>query len=470
MGIYILLNRYYFQTRRGRSNQFKERRRIIEKLLKSNMFYGFFSPVCYYLDGIELVKKEINENETSKEIFLKIKEIYNKVRFDYFEFSSKINLYHNDDLDELLIPVKIKVRKLRNIQGHITIEFDSEKSDFNDFFIGSEKYAVLNKKNIIGLIKSLNQTALGTVTYLFKKVNIGKNAFPFENVKVAFFFWRNRNIDAYKDVMMFREQVRKELSKVDLKKLSLRERNKNQKYINELIKPYDLYYIPSKTLNELTINLVLKHTHLLDDYFQSKALVEQNSYSLQTPSGSDELLFPILYEMNLKINQVFKLKIPKKSDVDELMTEGLFEVFKDKTEYFKNLSKRKEELLDKFNNYYQDKLRKILTLTEDWDENDSTRYNIVTLTKSKIFVESILENFLLLYNIELDLPRIFPGINSDIDVEWKNEKFQLLISFPEKKDELAGLYGDNFSDDVIKYDFKTGDPHIRLLAWLKRQI
>ncbi len=470
MGIYILLNRYYFQTRRGRYKHFKERRRIIESLINSEMFEGFNSPICFFLKGIKVIQKKIEENISFKDALRKIKINYNEEGFDFFEFKSNVYLYQNENLDLLEIPVKIKVRKERNQQGHIIIEFDSNDYDFNEFFLGSEKNAILNKNKIIDLIKSLNQTALGTVTHLFRKVNIGKDAFPFENVKNAFFIWRNKDVDAFRDVMMFREQIRKEIKKIDLKKLNLRERNRIQKIINDMFKPYDLFYVPRITLDKLTMNLVLKHTHLIDEYFQTKAIVEQNSYSLQTPSGSTELLFPILYDMNLKINQVYDLKIPKKSDMDEQMREGLFEVFKDKEEYFLNLEKRKRDLLSKFDKYYLKKLSQILNLDQYWDESNLKKYKKKTLEKAKQFLRSLLENFLLLYNLELDLPRIFPGINGDIDIEWKNDKFQLLISIPEKENELAGLYGDNFRKDVIKFDFNASEPNLRLLAWLKRQI
>ena len=43
MGIYILLNRYYFQTRKGKAKEFIERKRIIQKLIKSQIFKGFSS-------------------------------------------------------------------------------------------------------------------------------------------------------------------------------------------------------------------------------------------------------------------------------------------------------------------------------------------------------------------------------------------------------------------------------------------
>lgn len=470
MGIYILLNRYYFQTRRGRYKHFKERKRIIENIINSDMFKGFESPICFFIKGVKVIQKKIEENISYTDALREFKNNYNKEGFDHFEFKSNIRLYQNENLDLLEIPVKIKVRKKKNLQGHLIIEFDSKQYEFNEFFLGSEKSAIQNKNKVTELINSLNQTALGTITYLFRKVNIGKDAFPFENVKNAFFIWRNKDIDAFRDIMMFRAQLRKEIKKIDLKQLNLRERNRIQKIINDMVKPYDLFYVPRITLDKLTMNIVLKHTHLLDEYFQTKAVVEQNSYSLQTPRGSNELLFPILYDMNLKINQVYSLKIPKKSDMDELMREGLFEVFKDKDEYLLNLTKRKEVLLSKFDKYYIKKLNMILNLDQNWDEYNSKKYKQRTLDKANKFLRLLLENFLLLYNLELELPRIFPGMNGDIDIEWKNDKFQLLISIPEKENELAGLYGDNFRKDVIKFDFNINEPNLRLLAWLKRQI
>lgn len=88
--------------------------------------------------------------------------------------------------------------------------------------------------------------------------------------------------------------------------------------------------------------------------------------------------------------------------------------------------------------------------------------------KAKSFLISLIQDFWMLYNLELDLPMIFPGIDGDIDIEWKNKKFQLLISIPEKDDNLAGLYGSDYAEDEIELDFDSTKKNLRLLSWLKR--
>jgi len=99
-------------------------------------------------------------------------------------------------------------------------------------------------------------------------------------------------------------------------------------------------------------------------------------------------------------------------------------------------------------------------------------YNIETLEKVKSFLISLIKNLRIHHNLEIDLPMIFPNTNGDIrdiDIEWKNDNFQLLISIPENK-ELAGLYGNNYAEDEIEFDFDITKINVKLLLWLKKQL
>ena len=215
--------------------------------------------------------------------------------------------------------------------------------------------------------------------------------------------------------------------------------------------------------------VVLKHTYIIDDFIRREAVVEGGSYALQTPHGSLDTLYPLFYKMHEKINKVYEKKIPTKSIINKQMVDGFLEVFKGKTVYNEQLEKKKKEMLKKIKNQINIKIIDIALLEDDWDGYGYKAYLMKTLKKAKYFLLSLREYFWALYQQELRLPLIYPGINGDIDIEWKNNKFQLLISIPESE-ELAGLYGNDYGDDEIKIDFDINTPNLGLLAWLKRQL
>lgn len=101
-------------------------------------------------------------------------------------------------------------------------------------------------------------------------------------------------------------------------------------------------------------------------------------------------------------------------------------------------------------------------------EIEKEKIKKVKLKKVKLFLVKLFEDLLRLYNIKPEFPMIFSGIDGDVDLEWKNDNFQLLLSIPEG-DELAGLYGNNYGDDEIKIDFDVKTPNLELYEWIKRQ-
>lgn len=112
----------------------------------------------------------------------------------------------------------------------------------------------------------------------------------------------------------------------------------------------------------------------------------------------------------------------------------------------------------------------ILELEENWDGEGSSSYKKTTVERAKTFLDALLERFLSLYKFDLELPHILPGIDGEIDLEWKSLSFQLLISIPEVETELAGAYGYNYSKDKIKIDFDPLEIKKELIAWLGRQV
>ena len=126
-------------------------------------------------------------------------------------------------------------------------------------------------------------------------------------------------------------------------------------------------------------------------------------------------------------------------------------------------------MIEILNQYIKRKMKEILNLKPNWNGEGIKSYKEETVNRAKKFLISLVQDFQILYNLELDIPMIFPGIDGDIDIEWKNDKSQLLISVPENKESLAGLYGSDYVEDEIQIDFDITEKNTRLLSWLERQ-
>ena len=469
MGIYIKFNHYYFRTKGV--DKFTEIKRLFSSLIKSEMFEAIHSLTYKYYAGIEKKIEDLPNIRNFQEIFNAMKEKYSKPEFYECKVKSAINLLKDNTFETIKIPISIKIWRKIQKKGHIAIEFVDNKDQFNSYFIGNTKWAKRNKQNLINTIKGLNKDRLGLHnTELIAKINIGQNAFPFENVKDAFFIWRNTPESAYKDIMQFRQQLKTQYRTINLYDFPKNQQKEIIKIREEMLKPYDLYYIPKKDLDMLTMNLVLHLTRLIDDYIRPKVIIERGSYSIKTPDGSSELLYPILYDINLKINKVYKKKIPTKYIINEEVKEGFYEEFTTPFEYIKEMEERGIKLVETLSEHIKKRMNKILELRDNWNGEGSKSYNAETLKKAKRFLISLIKDFWMLYNLELDIPMIFPGIAGDIDIEWKNKKFQLLISIPEKDEKLSGLYGSDYAEDEIELDFDITKTNLRLLSWLKRQM
>lgn len=86
-----------------------------------------------------------------------------------------------------------------------------------------------------------------------------------------------------------------------------------------------------------------------------------------------------------------------------------------------------------------EKARKfILSLEDDWDEEGARAFKEETFERVILIVKKILSLTKL-----TQFPNISPSSEGDIDIHWKNEKFELLIGIPEDPEEPFGYYGDD---------------------------
>lgn len=107
-----------------------------------------------------------------------------------------------------------------------------------------------------------------------------------------------------------------------------------------------------------------------------------------------------------------------------------------------------------------------IKLKKDVNKIKNEKYKEETIDMTLIFLTNLFETTES-QGIQLPLPILFPGMEGDIDIEWITKDFRLLISIPENKKELAGLYGRRKSGSEIKLSFKFNKIYKELIEWLR---
>jgi len=390
---------------------------------------------------------------------------YNNPNFISFELFGEIELLYESEKQRR--PIKITVSHDKEAYGHIMIEFTKKKSEFNRYFLGTSKEAKSNRNLLFEAIKNLHWEKLKYKTSLIRRINVGFDSYPFEKVRKAFYIWRMKEKDAFKDIMDYRNQIRREYNKRRRKfeKLSVEEKLRLKDMKRKLLNVYSIYYIPRKELDDLTLNLVLEYNKLIDDYIEEKAILERGSYQLY----NIELLEPVLLDINVKINRVYENKLPTRELINEKLKLGILEEFKRDKNYFRDLMERGRKLEKDLDVLFKKASGEILNLEENWDNAGAKPYKLKTLERTRAFLDLLLFSFLDLCDIRLDFPKIQPGLEGDIDLEWRLKKFRLLISIPEDIEEKAGAYGDNYGESKIKINFNPEKLNSELLLWLRKQ-
>jgi hypothetical protein len=113
------------------------------------------------------------------------------------------------------------------------------------------------------------------------------------------------------------------------------------------------------------------------------------------------------------------------------------------------------------------KKKKILSLRDNWDGEGSVSYNEETLNRSIAFIENISKNYWKKFKLIIPIPDMFPGIDGDIDIDWKIENFELLITIPNNSEEPAGFYGDDYKENKIKGTINQKILDAVIIPWMK---
>ncbi len=117
------------------------------------------------------------------------------------------------------------------------------------------------------------------------------------------------------------------------------------------------------------------------------------------------------------------------------------------------------------------KSKKILEYPDNWDDEGSKAYNLMTWGNTIVFLINYANWSYDHFNIILPTPQILPGPLGSIDLYWENEEYELLVTIPENLNNNLKFYGDNKKDTKIKgeFDFRNYKQSVflSLLSYIK---
>ena len=114
--------------------------------------------------------------------------------------------------------------------------------------------------------------------------------------------------------------------------------------------------------------------------------------------------------------------------------------------------------------------RRILDFKENWDGEGSPAYREETWARAVEFTKKLVD--LLLIDVppiedspEMLVPEILPGPNGSIDLDWENERFDLLINISVEGN-LADFYGDAYCENKVKGQVNIEKPNPGFFTFL----
>ncbi|NIR52266.1 hypothetical protein GWO43_27105 [candidate division KSB1 bacterium] len=110
-----------------------------------------------------------------------------------------------------------------------------------------------------------------------------------------------------------------------------------------------------------------------------------------------------------------------------------------------------------------EKSRSILQLKDDWDDQGSIRYDKDTWKRSVRFVSNYAKWVLDKVSIKIPSPKIYPGPDGGIDIQWKDAQYRLLINIPRDPEAEASFYGDDYNKEKISGTFVPSKFNLGLL-------
>ncbi len=108
----------------------------------------------------------------------------------------------------------------------------------------------------------------------------------------------------------------------------------------------------------------------------------------------------------------------------------------------------------------------MLDLQDNWDGEGSPAYVLSAWRRATDFVSGIITQFWEKEGKEATPPRILPGPDGSIDLDWRIGDRELLINLPLDVSESVTFFGDVKGCHPIKGELDLGVPNVWLLAWL----
>ncbi len=112
--------------------------------------------------------------------------------------------------------------------------------------------------------------------------------------------------------------------------------------------------------------------------------------------------------------------------------------------------------------------RYILDLEENWDDEGASRYSPVTWQRATEFLKKQAVTTWEVHGTMIPVPRILPGPDGHIDLHWKTDAFELLISIPPREGDPASFYGDDYGKLSIEGTLRPETINNGLLSWLSK--
>lgn len=108
---------------------------------------------------------------------------------------------------------------------------------------------------------------------------------------------------------------------------------------------------------------------------------------------------------------------------------------------------------------------RLLDLPDDWDDEGSPGYGESTLLRAHTLIRGAVQRFVMQTGVDVPVPHIGAGPNGSIDLYWKRDGRQLLVTVPPAPEDLIGYYGQTPRGATIKGRIDPSANNEWLLAW-----
>jgi len=113
------------------------------------------------------------------------------------------------------------------------------------------------------------------------------------------------------------------------------------------------------------------------------------------------------------------------------------------------------------------KSESILNLEENWDGEGAESYTREVWSSATNFLWQLAEWAYIHLKLIIPVPRILPSDEGSIDLHWKTDKYELLVSIPSNTDEAIDYYGDNYKEvSPIRSCQEAEEPYKVIASWI----